>query len=41
MSLQALFCFQKFEFDLAGRILTKSDEIIVSIFDWERVGRNR
>ncbi|XP_025096654.1 myoferlin-like isoform X4 [Pomacea canaliculata] len=32
---------QKFEFDLAGRILTKSDEIIVSIFDWERVGRNR
>nr|KAG5693813.1 hypothetical protein BaRGS_004421 [Batillaria attramentaria] len=32
---------QTFEFDLTGRTLSSSDELIVTVWDWERVGRNR
>jgi len=33
--------FQSFEFDLKGQPLKSSDEITLSVKDWERVGRNR
>ncbi|XP_033757648.1 myoferlin-like isoform X3 [Pecten maximus] len=32
---------QTFEFDLNGIALTAADELLVTIKDWERVGRNR
>ncbi|XP_061186415.1 myoferlin-like isoform X3 [Saccostrea echinata] len=32
---------ETFEIDLSGRPLTASDELQVSVMDWERVGRNR
>lgn len=32
---------QTFEFDLQGQALGPSDELIIEIKDWERVGRNR
>ena len=35
------FYFQSFEFDLKGQPLKSSDEITLSVKDWERVGRNR
>ncbi|XP_062590633.1 dysferlin-like [Saccostrea cucullata] len=32
---------ETFDLDLSGRPLTASDELQVSVMDWERVGRNR
>lgn len=36
-----VFIFQTFDFDLKGQTLGGSDELLVEIKDWERVGRNR
>lgn len=32
---------ETFDFDLSGNPLTGSDELILTVWDWERVGRNR
>ncbi|XP_076460960.1 myoferlin-like isoform X2 [Babylonia areolata] len=32
---------ETFEFDLVGQALSGNEELAVSVFDWERVGRNR